>query len=213
LVEFGNLAAPAILQFLEDRSNEVRFYATYIFSKVRYESALGHLGHRLFDKDPQVREVARIVAKGYRHTRSFEDLLSATRQKLVSPDIGEIENAAAALAFFRDIEAIPELIATLASPSPRATEAARRALVTLCLQNFGMDSGPWSRWYEARSEDRNAWLVAALDHENIEVRQIASQELQGVAGLVLNYSPDAPPKQRKRAQRMLATFFSVEPRQ
>lgn len=209
LVDFGNLAAPALIGFLEDRSNEVRFYATYIFTRVRYEPALNRLAERLFDKDPLVREVAKVAAKTYKHMRSHDDLLATLRLELSSTDVTRSEQSAAALAYFCDLDAIDALIGVLDSGAARAVDAARRALMTICLQNFGLDAQAWSRWHARVAVDRNQWLVDALDHDNIEVRHLANNEIKTVPGLVLNYAPDAPVEQRRRAQSMLATFFST----
>lgn len=210
VVELADVVGPQLITHLGSVSNEVRFYATLIYGKVRYERALEHIYDRLFDKDQQIRQIARAVLKGYRGTGAFHQAVDRLHMDLCSDDDFRVARACQAAATLHDVTAVPVLVECLGASSRRVTTAAQQTLSQLSFEAFGSDGRRWMAWYEAnRGGDRNAWLVNGLNHANLEIRQMAGDELRHIPGLLVNYMASAPEAQRRRAQALVAKFLHV----
>jgi hypothetical protein len=74
--------------------------------------------------------------------------------------------------------AVPRLLRMLSS-DPAVAQPARWALRALTCQDWGDDPSAWDAWWQANgSKDRIEWLIAALAHDNGELRQSAFHELR-----------------------------------
>ncbi len=209
LVDMGDLVAPALASFMNVSSVEVRFYATFFFSRVRYEPIVGPMIQQLFDKDGQIREVARQIIRSYRNTEGFHAVQTEVRRELAYGDSFRREQAALAAWAFGDTLAVPSLIELLEHENRHLTKVAHKVLCALTFEDLGNNKRKWTRWWErSASQNRSDWLIEALNHGQREIRQLAANELRQCTGLIVNYSPDSSRRDRLRAQQIVAQFFN-----
>ncbi|MBH25657.1 MAG: hypothetical protein CMH57_14640 [Myxococcales bacterium] len=209
LVQLGDLAAPAISTFFEHPSVEIRFYSTFYFTRVRYEPVLGQLVKRLFDRDSQIRGVARLIIRSYRGSPSYREVLRQIHYILhSSQDTWMLEQASLAIGALAETRAVPQLIELLESPHHRVSDSVHRALCQIAFEDLGKNKRKWSRWWREHSQDdRTRWLIEALNHGKPRIRELAAEELHHMPGLLVNYSPYGPKPQRLRAQKIVAQYL------
>ena len=208
LVEMGDLVAPAIASFLTVSSVEVRFYATFFFSRVRFEPIIPLMMGQLFDNDGLVREIAQQILRSYKGTEAFKLVLLEVRRALSHGDSFHKEQAARAARVFGDTLTVPYLIELLDNENKHVAKVANRTLRALSFEDLGQSKRKWTRWWERNaSNPRHAWLVEALNHSQRDIRALAAKELNHHPGLFVNYSPDAPRRERVRAQQVVAQYF------
>ena len=209
LVRLGDLSLPVASRHLTDSSNEARFYAVYLLTKLDAEPVLNDLFERLFDRDQQIRNIAAELVLQYQSASAFDDnVRDKIRAELLSGDDVHVTVAANLLSKLRDTDAVVTLIDAMDdSATPRVKLAILHALTEITLHHW---SSPyeWRQWWRnGKNETRETWIVEALDASTPELRQQAYEEVQRIPGLELNYHPDQPSKLRKRAQRELQSWF------
>ncbi len=209
LVRIGDPAIELVRRHLEDSSNETRFYAVFLFTKLDATYALGQLFSRLFDRDQQIRELTADILLDYQSSPPFDrEVRKPLRAELLSGEDLHVDVAARLLGRLKDPDAIVALIDTLEeNDSTRVKASVLDALRNITLHNL---SSPyeWRRWWEkGRDQSREDWIVQALDSDYEVLRRLAFDEVQRLPGLELNYHPDQPPKLRQRAQRELRQWF------
>ncbi|MEL6181146.1 MAG: hypothetical protein AAFS10_19475, partial [Myxococcota bacterium] len=209
LVQLGDLAAPAIVTFFEHPSVEIRFYSTFYFTRVRYEPVLSQMVRRLFDRDSQIRGVARLIIRSYRGSGGYTEVVRQIHYILHSSrDTWMLEQAALAIGALAETRAVPQLIATLENPNHRVADSVHRALCQITFEDMGKNRRKWERWWsEHGQESRSRWLVEALNHGKRHIRELAAEELNHMPGLLVNYSPNGPRPQRLRAQQIVAQYL------
>jgi hypothetical protein len=208
LVRLADVALPVAKNHLDDSSNESRFYAVYLLSKLDAEPVLGDLFDRLFDRDQQTRRVAAELVMQYQTTKPFKKLRGRIRDQIAAGDDVHVTVAARLLGRLRDVDAIDQLIAAMDdSATPRVKLAILEALTEITLHHLSTPY-EWAQWRKkAKGQTREEWIVDALDAADSDLRERAYDEVQRMPGLQLNYHPDQPSKLRKRAQKELRTWF------
>lgn len=176
LIAFGKTAIPHILALLESRETDVRFYATFLFSKMKYPEALDGLTARLFDNDRHIRGIAADVVRGfaghpeYRWTvKQVIDTLKSTSRDLDAKRI-----ATSILGSLGEPVGVEPLIEMLESVDDRLVRASRRALTQITFFDLGFSRKRWADWYNVyRNKTRIEWALEGLANEEDAVRRAA----------------------------------------
>jgi hypothetical protein len=214
------LRRPA-LPFVSVRSSstdpEVRFWATHVLGELRYPEAATVLVPRLFDDDGSVRRIARrsaaaLVSAGSAGgpiLKGLEDTMSNGDQPrphrlLAIETMGEIRSGSM----------VPPLLAALSDPSETIVDAARKALVLVTRQDFGIDLRRWQGWWTQNGpRHRIEWLIDSLMHEDPLVRHAAGDELKSLTKEYFGYYDDLPKRERERAQGLYRAWWERDGRQ
>ncbi|MEO8214503.1 MAG: HEAT repeat domain-containing protein, partial [Myxococcales bacterium] len=122
---------------------------------------------------------------------------------------GETVSAIDALGELRDGAVIPAMIDRLdASASSEVAEAAHRALVATCAQDFGRSRRRWRTWARDHgARPRVEWLIDGLAHKQAAIRTAAIEELRHLAGDSFGYLPGSPKNERDRVRRRFAAWW------
>ncbi len=191
LVELGREAAPTIMTRLGDPDSEVRFYATYLFSAIRYEEAVPLLYQRLFDEEWSIRWAAVEAIRNCAGQEMLRSVLEHLRGVLQQGVPFHRACAAEGVAAFRDRVAVPMLIDMLDHTAPEVVRAAEKALLVITTHAFGLDKGRWWAWWrDNEPKDRVEWMLDALEGPDLECRFLALQELAELAGDTFGYRYD-----------------------
>ncbi len=196
-VRLGERAVPLLAELIGAEPRELRYYATLACCEVRSPALTLGLATRLFDADHGVRAAAIDALAGY-PPREIDGALTAVRASL----FGKPEHARTAaygLGELRDIGAIPALIDILQDGA--VAEDARRALVVITKQDFGIKARKWRSWWE-REQDRPRieWLLDGLAHHDDGLRQASAEELNRLTGESFGDRHDLPRAQRDEAR-------------
>jgi hypothetical protein len=133
--------------------------------------------------------------------------LVRTRRAVHSNDPEVVGAAAAAIVELGDTEAIADLIAVI-ERADRGGEHARRALIALTAQDFGVNERKWRKWYEgARTRHRIEWLIEGLAHKEDAIREIAINDLRRLTGEYFGYHHDLPRRDREAAAERWAAWW------
>jgi hypothetical protein len=216
IVAIGRRALPFITARSTSPDVEVRFWATHVLGELSYSEAATALLPRLFDDDVDVRRIARRSAtalaaegpagapiiQGLSHmTRNIDE--PTRRRVLAIETMGEIRVGAM----------VPPLISALGDPSEDVVDSARRALLFITRQDYGLDARRWSEWWGRNmSRHRIEWLIDALMHEQPSIRRAAGDELKHITREYFGYYDDLPPKERERAQGHYREWWESEGR-
>ena len=114
-----------------------------------------------------------------------------------------------ALAVLRDTRCIESLVSALSERSVLG-EAAWRVLRMLTAQDFGSDEARWRAWLERHgARPRTEWLIASLDHDDPEIRAIASSDLIREAGQDFGYRINMPQDDRRAVMERFRLWWST----
>lgn len=106
-----------------------------------------------------------------------------------------------------DVDAIDDLIGAV-ERGDRAGEHARKALVALTAQDFGLSEKKWRKWHDAaRKRHRIEWLIEGLLHKDDAIREIAINDLRRLTGEYFGYHHDLPRKERDVAAERWASWW------
>ncbi len=212
LAALGEPALKVARHYIEDSSNDLRFYATYLYTRLPAGDDLEFVYPRIFDRDRQTRGVAQQVVAGLREAANFEYLVQQRlREELRHPQ-DEFRQLIAIemLGRCRDIDVIDDLIDILKFKSGRIKQIAHEALRHIGLQDFSAAAISWEQWWRNQRPDyKDQWLVAALDSESEEIRTMAWHEVNRLEGINLDYHPNYPRAQRQQAKQDLAVWLGV----
>jgi hypothetical protein len=212
LVELGEPAVQVARHYLDDTSNDLRFYATYLYTRLQAAEDLEPLSARLFDRDRQTRALAQRIIVGLREAAGFDQIvLQPLRAELKQPT-DEFRQAIAVevLGRCRDISSIDALISILKFKSGRLAQLAHEALRNITLQDYSASAVTWDQWWQNQRPDyADQWLVAALDSDSEEIRHRAWREVNRLRGIDVDYHPNYARGQRQQAQRDLAVWLGV----
>jgi hypothetical protein len=115
-----------------------------------------------------------------------------------------------ALAVLRDEECIEALIPALSERSVLG-EAAWRVLRMLTAQDFGDREADWGAWFgENGGRSRVEWLIDSLDHEDPEIRAIASRDLVRASGQDYGYRVNMPRDERRAIRERYRLWQSAQ---
>jgi hypothetical protein len=212
LVSFGDAAVPYVAELLKSEEPETRYYATLVAAELPHAGLLEPLAAGLFDDDQGVSRSALYALEMFQEQEGVEELKESLRALAVASDADQRSRLLAmrALAVLRDQECITSLFPALSEPSVLG-EAAWRVLRMLTAQDFGTDEEAWQNWFEAnRSRARFEWLIDSLDHEDPEIRAIASRDLIRAAKTDYGYRVNMPADGRRAARERFALWWSTE---
>jgi len=121
----------------------------------------------------------------------------------------EAARAIDSLTEMRDEVSLPLFIARLAGEAG-ASQAARRALLTLTALHFEYDD-QWAAWWEANARrPRAAWLLDALGGKDLATRVLAFEELRMLSENTFGYGPELPKRKREAARRRWAAWWEAK---
>lgn len=166
---------------LSSSSLEKRFYATLLLTKRSPSNQLAALRERLFDRDLQTRQLARLILLSARHERAFqEDVLAPLRASLASNDDElQVESVAELLGQAHDRGSVEILIDILEQHRGRTQQAILFALQRITLQPLPGSAFSWRTWWKmAQREDRREWILRALNASAEPIRELVAIELQ-----------------------------------
>jgi hypothetical protein len=184
LIAFGAAAAPHIAKLLRSDDPETRYYATLVAAELPHPLLVEPLAETLFDDDQGVSRSALHALEVFHAQEGVEGLKESLRALALASDTDQRSRLLAmrALAVLRDKECVEALIAALSERSVLG-EAAWRVLRMLTAQDFGDRQADWRAWYaENGDRSRVEWLIESLDHDDPEIRAIASLDLVRVSG-------------------------------
>jgi hypothetical protein len=179
LVAFGRPAAPYIGELLKSEDPEIRYYATLVAADLPNPLLVEPLAATLFDDDQGVSRSALHALEFFAEQEGVGALKESLRALAVASDTDQRSRLLAmrALAVLRDVASIEPLISNLAERGVLA-EAAWRVLRMLTAQDFGEREADWRTWFTDNVDrSRVEWLIDSLDHEDPEIRAIASRDL------------------------------------
>ena len=192
LVAFGGPAVPYIGELLKSEEAETRYYATLVAAELPHPGLLEPLAAALFDDDQGVSRSALYALELCRKQQGMEALKKSLCALALASDADQRSRLLAmrALAVLRDEQCIEALIPALSEHSVLG-EAAWRVLRMLTAQDFGNREADWRAWLmDNRGRSRVEWLIASLDHEDAEIRAIASRDLIRASGQDYGYRVD-----------------------
>jgi hypothetical protein len=210
LFALGPAGLDAAVPHLDSRYPAHRYAAVLLFTLTPDDRAIDLLRARLHDQEPKIRALAaEALAPFVAHPR-FEHVLIHLRERLQSPLLDARRRAVQLLGAFRDVGAVPLLVALLDAKVDLA-EDARQSLRAITLQDFGVRSKGWDKWWsKAKKKSRVDWLIEGLSSEDRELRTIAHAEMTAITGDDFGYRPDEPKRNRERAVAVFQTWWAEE---
>lgn len=200
IIGIGRDAIKYITPLIKSKNPTIRFYAVFIFSKLRYPEAIPYILDAIFDPSPKISLVAIDVLSRYRTFDKFSIVLSRLRTELGSLDNEKVRIAALSLGQFKDHKSVPQLIKLLSSKTESVREAALNALRDICKEDMGYDVKGWNRWWIKHQQiPRILWLIEGLNHKDENIRYLSIEELRDITGEFFGYFYDAPKRERERA--------------
>ncbi len=199
LVAFGDPAVPYVAELIRSDEPESRYYATLVAAELPHPLLVEPLAEALFDDDQGVSRSALYALERLQEQEGVADLKQSLRAMAAATDTDQRSRLLAirALAVLRDEECIDVLIAAIGERSVLG-EAAWRVLRMLTAQDFADREEDWRRWFEEnRERSRTEWLIDSLDHDNAEIRAIASRDLVRTSRQSYNYRVDMPADARR----------------
>ncbi len=211
-VAFGDTAAPYVAGLLKSDEPEIRYYATLVAAELPHPSVIEPLAAALFDDDQGVSRSALYALEVFHEQEGVEGLKESLRALAVASDSDQRSRLLAmrALAVLRDEGCVEVLIPVLSAHSVLG-EAAWRVLRMLTAQDFGATETNWSAWYsDHRDRARVEWLIDSLDHEDPEIRAIASRDLARASVQDFGYRVNMPGDQRRAIQERYRLWWSTQ---
>lgn len=211
MVAFGEPAVPYVVELLKSDEPEIRYYATLVATELPHPQLVEPLATTLFDDDQGVSRSALHALEAFRGQPGIEELKESLRALAIASDADQRSRLLAmrALAVLRDEASIESLFEALSEPSVLG-EAAWRVLRMLTAQDFGTDELKWSAWFEQhRGRSRTEWLIDSLDHDDPEIRAIASRDLIRIAGQDYGYRVNMHGHERRAIRERYRLWWSA----
>ncbi len=203
LIGIGRPALSPVCARSSSSDAEARFWAVHTLSEIPYIEAANAIVPRLFDDDAGVRRIARraagkLIELGSISAPIVQGLGTITR------NIDEpVRRRVFAIEAIGEIQArilIPPLISALSDPIDDVSEAARRALIGITRQDFGVDAGSWTEWWSISGQcDRIEWLIDAFSHGSPILRRAAADDLLELTGEYVGFHEEMNPEELERA--------------
>ncbi len=210
LVAFGEPAVPYAVELLEAEDPEIRYYATLLAAELPNPLLVEPLAATLFDDDQGVSRSALYAFEAFQEQDGIDELKESLRALAVASDADQRSRLLAmrALAVLRDTKCVQALFAALSEPGVLG-EAAWRVLRMLTAQDFGTDEPAWRAWFDVHgSRARVEWLIDSLDHEDPEIRAIASRDLVRRVGQDYGYRVNMPGEERRAIRERFRLWWS-----
>ena len=211
-VAFGDAAAPYVAELLKSDEPEVRYYATLVAAELPHPLVIEPLAAALLDDDQGVSRGALYALEVFHEQEGVEGLKESLRALAVASDSDQRSRLLAmrALAVLRDEGCVEVLIPILSAHSVLG-EAAWRVLRMLTAQDFAAAEADWSAWFsENRDRARVEWLIDSLDHDDPEIRAIASRDLARASAQDYGYRVNMPGDQRRAIQERYRLWWSTQ---
>jgi hypothetical protein len=204
--------APDLRPLLQNPNSDHRFYALQLLYRVHDEPSLRDASVLLFDPDEQIRDTARRFVDLFRSQPSFQGVLQTVRRGLAHQEERIQAMAIEYSSEFNDIAGLNTVIGLLESPVSSIAQRAANALVRLTFQDFGTDRRAWDRWHKrVMGTRRDRWLLDAMIDRDRNVRVLASNAINRIPRIVLNYTPDMDRGGQLSAQRTLERLLRDRP--
>lgn len=213
LYAFGTAGLEAAIPHLDSRYPAHRYAAVLLFALTPDPRGIDLLRARLHDQEPRIRQLAADALAPFVAHGRFEAVLVHLRERLQSPLLDARRRAVQLLGTFRDVGAVPTLIAVLDNTRAggELVEDAHQALRMITLQDFGARPRGWERWWQkAKKRSRVDWLIEGLSSEDRELRSLAHVELAALAGDDFGYRPDAARRLRQKAIDLFQAWWTEE---
>jgi hypothetical protein len=82
----------------------------------------------------------------------------------------------------------------------------------LTAQDFGNSDANWRAWLaDNRERSRMEWLIDGLDHDDPEIRAIASRDLVRASGQDFGYRVNMPGDDRRAIRERFRLWWSAQP--
>jgi hypothetical protein len=189
-LHLGRDFTPYLLELVDHRDPEIRFYAAFTFLQLRDERCIPALGPLAFDSSADVRVIAMRVLETYARTPGFAASVARVRESLTSENRTRQLHAARAVGTLRDADAVPDLIRLLSHRDRFVQEAALESLCSITGQQHGLKPHRWTAWWEGNAHrHRIEWIIDSLRHKDVPVRRWASDELTRLTGHRVPASP------------------------
>ncbi len=211
LLAFGTKATPFLTVRTADSSAEVRRWAVALLGEAPGRDAARAIARRMLDDDVEVRRAALQAARrAGRDTVARRTLRAQLEEMTRDPQLSLEERCAAieAIADTREHESIPTLLKLLESNERSLVRATRWALTVLTRHDFGDRLVEWQAfWQKHREEDRTAWLLLALDQNDVDLRRAAHEELKALSGQDHPLGDEADHVTREQAKARYRSWF------
>lgn len=210
LVGFGDAAAPYVGELLKSENPEIRYYAALVAAELPHPLLVEPLAAALFDADQGVSRSALYALEVFHEQEGVEGLKTSLRALALASDSDQRSRLLAirALAVLRDEKCIETLIPALAERSVLG-EAAWRVLRMLTAQDFSDRIPDWQAWLaKNQARSRLEWLIDSLDHEDREIRTIASRDLLRASRQDFGYEIDMPSDARRAIRERYRLWWS-----
>lgn len=211
-VAFGDAAAPYVPELLKSHEPETRYYATLVAAELPHPVVIEPLAAALFDDDQGISRSALSALEVFHEQDGVEGLKESLRALALASDSDQRSRLLAmrALAVLRDEQCVDVLIPALAEPSVLG-EAAWRVLRMLTAQDFGANESGWNAWVaDNHGRSRLEWLIDSLDHDDPEIRVIASRDLVRASAQDYGYRVNMPGDERRAIQERYRLWWSTQ---
>src|SRR5262249_35059719 len=144
-------AVPYIASLLDERTADVRFYATLLAAELPNAELVQPLARRIFDEDEGTSLLVLDVLRAFRRFRAeIDDVLEGLRAtaRIPSRGVGTRGMAIRALGELRDERSLYFLMQMLGSDEKELSKTAHQALVVLTRQDFGEAQRRWEGWVD-----------------------------------------------------------------
>jgi len=212
MVALGEPAVPYVVELLKAEDPEIRYYATLVAADLPHPMLVEPLAAILFDDDQGASRSALYAFEAFQEQDGIDELKESLRALAVASDADQRSRLLAmrALAVLRDVKSLEVMFVALSEPGVLG-EAAWRVLRMLTAQDFGNDESSWRTWFEAHgSRARAEWLIDSLDHEDPEIRAIASRDLARLAGQDYGYRVNMPGDNRRAIRERFRLWWASQ---
>jgi HEAT repeat protein len=202
MARLGRPAAQALASLLDVDDSDTRYFALLTAGNLPFPELVDGVLRALFDLEPDISSAARAASTSLKRVARFETAMKGLRQELASKDPMRRSLAARSLGMLHDRDAIDGLINLTGSDDQMVANAAAEALRDITKGTFGTTKRLWTGWWaENRGRRRLEWVVAALRHDDLDVRTSSIEELSKAVNDNLGYFPEADPMDREEAVR------------
>lgn len=219
LWELGEEAVGVVVTLLDEGHADQRYYAALVVADLadrlsgEAQATLAPvLEARIFDADPQVRDVALHALRALERSLPLDDvggrLLERARDQRAN--VGARLMALTALGVLRHAPAVPVLIDLLRDAAPEVRRGARLALRSITVTDRGGWRWRWRSWARKHlARGRPQWLLAGLTGPEPALRRLAYDDLVRLTGHEIQFDPEGPAGARARVQREYAILLET----
>jgi hypothetical protein len=211
LSRLSGAAARALAPLLSAPDVDVRYFALLTAGSLPFPELLDGVFRGAFDIEPDLSSAGRAALTSFKGVPGFDAALARLRQEMSAKTPMRRSLAARALGALHDRASVEALIQMTGSSDGLEAQAASEALRETTRANFGVKPQDWAEWWQSnRARRRAEWLVAALRHPELEIRQSSIEELAGGLRDSLGYHPEGRAEDREAAVQRWEAFL-VQP--